>query len=349
MLLPLSATATAATQTTTDPDDPYEDVDYGVASDLLSLSWNSSSTPGKLVLDLAVDYLPNARFGAFVLIDTNLDDKADYTLEVLDYDYARNGYTDQEPTHHGAINENGHVRYALRHVQASTTDCQATQESGQGPETWGYDHAVAQTVDHDTSHVVLPLDLAALGNPASLRWAATSTSARGMFDGLRSYDYFPDATNGMVDDDGLPLDPRTQSFERDPGFCNIDGGHYGRTVRASSSASPARSRRPSTSRRLRPAPGPATRSRSPPPPPTAARSRATRGTSTRTASSTTPPAPPPSASSPQAAARSMGTRRSVMRQPRQSAGRGGCTARAPLTGTTLRSTLRRAGNPAVSS
>lgn len=232
LLAALPFTATAATQTTTDPDDPYED-GYALASDLQKLTWDSTSTPGKLVLDLSIDYAPNSRFGAYVLLDTNRDDKTDYALDITDYDYAQNGYTDQEPSHHGAFNENGHVRYTLRRVTSSTVDCQAFDDGGlQGPEIWAYEHATAQTVDHDTSRIVLPLDLATLGNPTALRWAVVSTAAKPPYDLFKSYDFFPDGTNGMTDDDGFPRDPRGPYIEADPAYCSPgDGPAYGRRVR----------------------------------------------------------------------------------------------------------------------
>ena len=275
--------AAAATQTQLDPTEAYP-ADFGRTTDLRAATLDTTSQPGKLLITSELEFSDDKRLTGVIYLDTDSDFKADYAVE-LPYNESRHPKLDGTP---------GAVGFHLRAAEASTTDCQSYSDGiGAFEIANGTVPATRRASDNRTLFTI-PIDLAAIGNPATFRWALITQSS--FFDDggpVFYYDFLPDAANGRPE-----LDPRNPpGGEQDEWFCSprrrrperrLPRRHEPRARVRRRRRRPSTSRRRSTSSRRRsPHHRDAVRAGRAGQRPRRHRSRATRGTSTTTACSTT--------------------------------------------------------------
>jgi PKD repeat protein len=203
----LAAPAQAATQTVNDPADAYVN-GFDISTDVRAVTLDSTRTPGKVMFDFELEFAASAALQMAILLDTNADGKADHAVDVS---AAASKHPDLDGT-------NGGVRYLLRPVTTSTTACQSYDDGTPPIENPFVDYVAApaslRTADLRTTFTI-PVDLAAIGNPATFRWAVAAASSFGPV----FYDFVPDAANGLPG-----RDPHNgSSGEQDDWFCSPAG------------------------------------------------------------------------------------------------------------------------------
>ncbi len=198
--------AHAATQTVADPTDGF--VDGNVQStDFRSITWDTTSQPGKLLLGVELEFAASQAMFAAVYLDSSGDDRADYAVEI----------TPIAARHPDLAGNNGIVYYRLRAVATSTTECQSYDDGHtiENPFNYPTVPATLRLSDLRTTFTI-PIDLAEIGSPATFAWAVVGQSTPGT---VKYYDFVTDTTNGLPD-----LDPHNPPpGERDDWFCSPAG------------------------------------------------------------------------------------------------------------------------------
>src|SRR5688572_10759948 len=121
MMLAGAATASAAVQTVTDPDDAFEE-DYDSSFDVHKVTLDSDTDPPKLLVTMEIDYNANASISGSMLFDTDLDGKADRALYIVGQ-YSASKHPNVDGT-------DGNFRSKLRTVTTSTEECQSFDDGG---------------------------------------------------------------------------------------------------------------------------------------------------------------------------------------------------------------------------
>jgi hypothetical protein len=211
-VLLFAAPASAVTQTTTDPDDPYQVNTYDSSTDVRAVTWDSTSSPGDLLLTVELGFLPNAGLGVSFFLDTDRDGRANYTVYVTN--------DAQYGSHHPDFADTGGVaRYFIRTASKSTTTCQSNDDNILMVSPFSALSVPAHRRLSDQRTVfTIPVPLADIGNPASLVWGAVArTETAGGAEHL--IDLVPEGTNIVTDFNGDPVDPRDPGMS-DSWFCS---------------------------------------------------------------------------------------------------------------------------------
>ncbi|MCW3000225.1 MAG: domain containing protein [Solirubrobacterales bacterium] len=222
-LFALAGPAVAATQSADDPDDAYEQDGFTASMDFRTVTWDTTSTPGKVLLHVELDTLFNAEMSGAVFLDTDSDGRADYAVDIAPIG---------SPTgsrHPNLDGGGGVVHYLLRRVTKSTVTCQSYDDGDGLSDYNAYDTTPAALRGSDgRTTFTIPLDRSAIGDPASFTWAMISQDLRGP---VHYYDIVPDVANGAIDPyavdpdsgepTGAPADPQNPPpGESDPWYCS---------------------------------------------------------------------------------------------------------------------------------
>ena len=202
-----ATSAPAATQTVTDPVDPGY-ADHAYSTDIRGVTLDGDSTPGKVLLKMELEFAASHGIVGYVFLDTDADNTADYAIQIH-----------PDPSRHPNLGGNdGNVAHLLRAVTTSTTACQSYDDGGTlpNPFTDFVQTPASLLLPATRTAFTIPIDLAAIGNPASFSWAILGDSSSG---GPRFYDFVPDVANGLPEFD--PHNP--PGGERDEWFCSPAG------------------------------------------------------------------------------------------------------------------------------